>query len=140
MTKYKVSEEVAEEQLEIFMDYYDIDIESIDHKEIQAGLKLSASKAMRAIRKGKLSIELDGDAIKVTQTFRNKEGVDDTIDYAVIAGRHKVAMKDKTDTDNYGKIYALMGSLSGLGEKAIQSLKGADIGLVESLGGLYLQV
>lgn len=140
MPKYKVSEEVAEEQLETFLDFYDIDIASIDHKEVQAGLKLSASKVKRAIRKGKLSVELAGDSIKVIQTFKNTEGTEDTIDYTVIAGRHKVAMKDKSDTDNYGKIYALMGSLSGLGEKAILKLKGADLGLVESLGGLYLQV
>jgi hypothetical protein len=97
---------------------------------------MSKTKILRAIRRGLIEIGTDTDGnIKVTQNI-----AEDKIDYAVIAGKHKVAMKDKSDTDNYGKIYALMGSLSGLGETAIQKLKGVDLGLVESLGGFYLQV
>ena len=131
----KLSEEVARDQFDIFLDYYDIDIDG--HKEdTRAMLMMSVRKIVRAIRRGKLEISLDQEGDVVVQQNLKQ----DKITYAVISGRHKVAMKAKSDTDNYGKLYALMGSLSGLGEKAITDLRGADLGVVECLGAFYLQV
>jgi hypothetical protein len=137
---FKLSEEAAENQFDLFLDFYDIDIPSIGHKDLKAGLETSKLKIIRAIRKGRLEITENDTGVIVVQHITDREGNGDTITYGVVAGKHKVAMKDKADTDNYGKIYALMGSLSGLGETAIQKLQGVDSGIVECLGGFYLQV
>ena len=128
----QLSEESANDQLKIFLDYYDINIELFEGN-IRSGMNMAFAKIINGIRKGKLEITEKDDGISVIQTLRNGE----KITYAEISGRHKISMGDK---EEYGKIYALMGSLSGLGEKAISSFKGADLGLVECLGTLYIQI
>jgi len=49
-------------------------------------------------------------------------------------------MAGKQADDHYGKAYALMGSLSSLGEDAIKQLKSVDLSLAEVLGLIFLSV
>lgn len=133
--KYKLAEKPAKGQLESMLDYYEIDIDEIEDKEVRRAVKSGYNRLIKAIRLGRLEIKIDG-GFKVTQTTRNNE----VIEYREIDGDSKVAMSTKEEKDWYGKSYALMGSLSGVGESGIRKLKGVDLSLAEVLGMIFLQV
>lgn len=130
MADFILSEESAAEQLELFMDYYDVDMNDIPTAQRDA-VDIACRKVSKAIRRGKIEIR-NTDGLQVVQMVKETELV-----YGELTGRAKIAMGDKTD---YGKIYALLGSLSGAGETAIQKLKGADLSIAECIGMLFLQV
>lgn len=130
-----ISREVAEEQLDLFLDYYDLEIDDFANEAMKEQFETSCNKLIKAIMKGHLEVKEDSD-LYVTQILRNGE----SMNYAVVSGKHKIAMKGKKDTDGYGKIYTLIGSITSLGETAISKLKGVDLSIAECLGFLYLQV
>lgn len=136
--EFKLSYEVAEDQLKQLFDYYDLAID--DQLESQKVVLEAASKRLiKAIRRGNLEISMD-DGLTVTQNLVRPPGGVNTIKYRVVDGRSKTAMADKKETDQYGKIYAVMGSLSGIGEAGIKGLTGQDLSIVETLGIVFLQV
>ena len=139
MADYKISEESAKEQFQIFLDYYGLDEDDFDDSDVKAGMSLSRKKLTRAIRKGMLEISNDKKLV-VTQHLKAPKGEISVINYRIVNGTSKISMKSKSSKDTYGKIYALLGSLSDLGDMAIQKLEGADLGVAESLGTLFLQV
>lgn len=135
MAEYKLSEEAAQEQLDSLLDYYEIELEDLPEAQRQA-VKASVRKLVKAIRIGRLEIDFDGNgAVVVRQNIRAGE----PLTYREIDGKAKVAMGNKEANDSYGRAYALMGSLCGLGETAISQLKGPDLSLVETLGVVFLQ-
>ena len=140
MKKTIISEENAREQVQVFLDYYEISLEDIKNTEAKNGLDSTLDKLTKQIMLGKLEVREDGGEIKVTQHLKKPLGESKEIEYHELSGKHKVAMKDKGEKDFYGRIYAMMGSVSGLGETAIVSLKGTDLSVVECLGALYLNV
>ncbi|MCK4499839.1 hypothetical protein KAU11_05035 [Candidatus Babeliales bacterium] len=133
--KNVLSEESAQDQLELFFEYYDMEVEDI-HDDQAKALEMSISRIIKSIRKGKLEFAETDSILKITQHLKNGT----TIVYGEISGKTKLAMKSKLDTDNYGKIYSLCGSLTGIGEAGISKLKGADLSLCECIGALFLQV
>jgi len=134
----KLSRESAEEQFNLFMDYYDIDPEDWADS-LQVPFQTAKNRLIRAITKGNLSIEA-GDPIRIVQILIKPKGDTTELVYSEMSGRAKVAMKGKDETDTFGKIYALVGSLTGLGETAITRLTGADMSIAESIGLLFLQI
>ncbi len=140
MPKYKLSEESAQEQMEIFEDHYDLDLEIINDKSVKSAMKSSKDKIIQAIRLGRVEIKEENNELTIIQTLKNPPGDVTEIVYGEIKGRHKVAMDGKGDDTNYSKIYALLGALSGQGPKAFMSLKGADVSVAECLGALFLQI
>ena len=138
MDKYKLSHETAEQQFNVLADYYEIDGEGATQAQKERADVIKA-KIIKAIRLGRVEISNEG-GIKVKQHLRNPAGEVATIDYAEISGKAKIATGGKTENDHYGRIYALLGSVSGLGETAILSLKGVDLSLAECLGAYFLEV
>ena len=132
---YKISEEAAIEQIDVLFDYYEIDIAGLPKAQKQA-TEAARRKLIKAIRIGRVEVGLDADGIiAVKQNIRNGE----PLIYREIDGKAKVAMSGKDDGDAYGRAYAMMGSLCGLGETAIISLKSHDLSVVECLGMVFLQ-
>jgi hypothetical protein len=129
---YKLSEEAAKDQLDIFYEYYDLDVDDLPAAQNSAA-KQSEKRVIRAIRLCNLEFK-EEDSIKITQHLKSK----DTLEYAELSGQSKIAMGKCADTDQYGKIYALCGSLTGVGAAGIQKLKGADLSLCECMGALFL--
>ena len=135
MTESKVSAEAAREQLDVLYSYYEIDFDDMPEKLGEA-LKATDRKLVKAVQKGRIEIGTDDNGIiKVTQHIRNGE----PLEYREIDGSAKIAMGGKDENDSYGKAYALMGSLCGLGETAITQLKSHDLSVVECLGTVFLQ-
>lgn len=131
----RVSEESAQEQLDSFFQHYDIDIADMPKEQAEA-INGALNRIKRAIRSGK--VEIDGSVIK--QTLINPAGEVSEIIYGELTGQSKMAMDSKKADSQYGRCYALLGSLSKLGEGAIVKLRGADLSIAECIGLLFLQV
>jgi len=132
---YILGKKAAENELEKMLDYYEIDIDEIEDKDLKRAIKQGYDRLIKAVRLGRLEVKLE-DGIKVIQKTRSGT----VIEYEEIDGNAKTAMAGKQEGDYYGKSYALMGSLSKLGESAIKQLKGVDLSLVEVLGMIFLSV
>ncbi len=132
-----LSEESADKQVDMFCEYYDIDRSECAESQAEA-VETSIKKISKAIRRGTVEISLNDDEdIIVTQTIPLKDESETKIVYGALSGKNKKAMSKQED---YGKIYALLGSLSGLGDTAISKLKGAHLSVAECIGMLFLQV
>ena len=133
--EYKISAESAREQLDLMYEYYEIDFNELPEKLGEA-LQATDRKLVKSVRLGRVEISIDEkNVIKVVQNIRDGE----PLVYREIDGMAKVAMGPKTEGDSYGRAYALMGALCGLGETAITQLKGNDLSVVECLGTVFLQ-
>ena len=133
--KYPIGKEAAKNELKKMFDYYELDVDEIEDKDLKRAINQGYDRLIKAVRLGRLEVKLEN-GIKIIQTLRSGT----KIDYREIDGNAKSEMAGKDATDHYGKAYALMGSLSGLGESAIKQLKGVDLSLAEVLGLIFLSV
>lgn len=135
--EFIISEEVAEAQVDLFCNYYDIDLSDSAESQKEA-VETARKKIIRAIRFGEMEISLDDeDDPIIKQMIPIKGGGTTDIEYGVLSGKHKKAM---TKQEEFGKMYSLLGSLSGLGETAISKLKGRHLSTAECIGMFFLQV
>lgn len=131
--KYKISKEVAEEQLNIFLDHYELDIdEDIASETSRDAVKSSVKRIIKGIRSGRVEITND-DGLKIVQIVGEEKLV-----YKPLDGKCKV-LTDKYD-GNYAKIYALAGYLNDLGLEGMKNLKDLNLSIAESIGMLFLQI
>ena len=136
MAEFIISEDSAIEQLDYFLEYYDMDLSALPEEQAIA-VESAKTQIIRAIRIGNLEIS---SGAEIAQRLKNPAGDVKSLTYGELTGNSKLAMKNKAQTDNYGRIYALLGSLSGVGEGGIAKLRGADLSLAESIGILFLQI
>lgn len=132
--KYKLSEDSAKAVLDKLIDYYEIDFDDLPASS-KDGMEAVFKKLVKFIRLGRLEVKIQ-DGIQCIQTLRDGST---TIIYKELNGKAKTAMGTKKETDQNGRIYALLGALSE-GETMITKLKGPDLSLAELLGGLFLLV
>ena len=131
-----MTKENAKNELNKMLDYYEFEISEIEDERAKLAIEQGYNRLIKAVRLGRLEIKIV-DGIKIVQKLKdgNKE-----IEYREIDGIAKMEMAGKKEDDLYGKAYALMGSLSGLGENYIKKLKGVDLSLTEVLGLIFLSV
>jgi hypothetical protein len=139
-SKNRISEDVAADQVDMLLDYYDLTEDDIAEAEKNSGMSDILRKLKSFVRKGRLSIELVADEPKVTMHLKKPQGDIESFPIAIVGGRSKVAMKDKAATDYYGRIYAMMGVLTGFGEDAMREMKGPDLSCLETLGMVFLSL
>lgn len=139
-----ISEESARKQLDVFFDYYEIDPDNIGGGEnTQEIFESTVDRIVDAIRKGRVEIVENENGLIVRQILKHILSGDSkskNIDYKEISGAAKDAMKHKKETDHYGRIHAMLGYLSGIGENSIKSLRGVDMSISECIGVLFLKV
>lgn len=131
---YVISKDAAEKVIKSITKYYEIDIDGMEDKEAKKFVKANYDRLVKSARLGRLKVDFT-DGITVTQILRSGE----ELKYREIDGKAKAATAGKEKDDFYGRIYAIMGSLCGLGENGILKLKGVDISLCEVLGAIFLQ-
>lgn len=134
--KNLISEEVAQDQLSILVDFYDIDVEEDNDDPSK---KAARNRILRAIRQGKLTITPQ-DGLTITQILQNPPGNVSEINYRIIKGADRARMEKIAGDAAYERIYALAGLASGIGAKAIKSLYGADLAIAEALARVFLGV
>lgn len=143
MSDYPISEEVASDQLDLLLDYYDIEMEDfnevkIDGASSKAAIQISVRKLTKAIRKGNLEITFNDGELFVTQKLIGKKYQRSELKYKPLGGSAKMAAS-KYDRDDFsGRMYAILGAMCGEGAPAIISLVGPDLSVAECLGGLFL--
>lgn len=138
MTEYQISEEAAEAQIQKILDFYDLDKDDLVNDEQIKLYEVSVKRLIKPIRRGDLVIS-DEDGLKIVQHLRRSTG-EQSLEYAELSGKNKIAMEKQKDQEIYGKIYSLVASLTNKSNADIASLKGRDISTVECLGMLFLQV
>jgi hypothetical protein len=124
----------AKEILQEWLDYYDIEFDDIVNEQGKEGAETAVNKLKRAIRNGRLEIEEDPEKGLIVIQHTKKT----VIKYGEISGKSK--MEADKHKGNHSRLYAILGSLSGLGVDAIAKLKGKDLGLAECIAVVFLVV
>lgn len=130
-----ISEEVAEEQVLDLLTYYDIDLSKIKDPVKIAFVERVFDQLRDYIRRGQVEIKWDNESrLEVAQHLSGGQEVI----YSEVSAKAKLAMDRAPQEARYARIYAIMGSLSGLGSTAIEKLPARDLAVVEILGSVFL--
>ena len=133
MIENKIPEDAAQKQVDILIDYYELD----DEKEL---IKLVRPDLIKHVMRGRIEISMgDNNRLAVRQTFKFPVGESEGLDYKVINGVSKKQMKASSKSD-HEKMYSLMGSLAGVSGESISRLEGVDLSAMECLANLFLSV
>ena len=135
-----ISEESARAELNKFLEYYGLDIDEVilesDEQSEQRNRKRTIGRIIKAIREERLQVIDEGGVIKLSQKLKNKS----ELVYGELSGRAKVAMKNCGETDYHGRMYALCGALTGIGDAGVHKIKGQDLSLLECIGNIFLAI
>jgi hypothetical protein len=134
--EFPVSEENAEKAVIDLLTFYRVDVDDIEDDKMKKAVESALNKLQAAYRRGQLENSRKDGTFKVIQTTASKT----KIEYDELKGEAKTVMDGFGENANYQKQYALLGSLSGLGAKAIQSLNAVDVSVAECLGLIFLMV
>ena len=135
--EYKLSEEAARAQVLELLEFYGIDVDAITEDERKRATESMLDALVRYFRLGFLEV-VKAPTFKVVQHLQRAPGEVTTIEYTEIQGKHKIVMDSYDAKAFYKRAYALMGSLSGLGDDAMRLLRGVDLQVVEALGIVFL--
>lgn len=131
--EWVIPEDAAEAQIDVLLEYYDVDPEKDIVKEVRPSL-------LRHVMRGRVEIILDSDSdLVVTQHLKFPPSDTKSLTYQVISGKNKKQMKSNAKSD-HEKMYSLMGSLAGGGGEPMSRLKGVDNSAMEALANIFLSV
>lgn len=131
-----VSEESAEAQLLLFVEYYDIDLENIkQNKQSEEVLEANYKSIVKRIRLGVISIEPGEDGAPIVKQ-KMKNG--DLYEYGEPTAESTIAKTKYKDEDN--KMLSVLGSLCGHKMDDMRKLRGADRMAAFRIGSLFLPV
>ncbi len=131
--EWAIPEDAAEAQIDVLLEYYDVDPEKDIVKEVRPTL-------LRHVMRGRVEISLDDEAdLVVIQNLKYPPSDKKSLKYQVISGKNKKQMKSNAKSD-HEKMYSLMGSLSGGGGEPMSRLKGVDNSAMEALANIFLSV
>lgn len=132
--EFILSEESAVAEVVRLLTYYDIDVETISDAESKAAFERSLDALTKYVRTGTVEVTEDADSrLSVVQHLPSGA----TLTYGELGAKHKLAMDRVPREESYKRIYALMGSLCGLGPTAIEKLSAKDLAVVEVLGTVF---
>jgi len=131
-----ISEEIAEEQFETLVDFYNIDLSDLDDGDGEVASNSVKNKFIRALRWGLLEV-IDGEnGVEVKQTLIKEIGGLKELTYTQVNGRARKSLRKITC--NYQKMYTLLGVLSGHGAAVYDKMTGRDLSAAEGLALLFL--
>lgn len=141
MSKFKkkniITRDIAELQVEMFFEFYDLDPEFLP-EEIHPILEGHRLGLIKAVMRGRLSIEESGTGIKVIQIPEREIVGKKRIEYRELDA---VAVKASRRADNMeGQLYALMASLGSVPSDEFDNMHPSDRRVVKDLGNCFLTV
>lgn len=137
---FPISSEIADEQMNVFLNGYEIDLTDIQSDTARDSIESTIKKVKKAIRLGRCEItEADG-TITIKQFVGGSQDEDSMLKWSDKLGPAKIAIGKKGENDAYGKMFAMAGSLTGVGESAISKLRPVDQSLCECIVALFLAV
>lgn len=134
----KISDESADEQIKMLLDYYDVDPSKMP-EDSQKVIETNLTTIKDSIKSGICEIKKNESGDVHIIHYRPGKTPSQIV-YKTLTGRAKIAMGPKKQTDAYGRIYALMGIISGLGEDFITDLPASELKITEAIGLFFLQV
>jgi len=140
MGKYKrenrISRELAQEQLDLLNEYYDVDPEYMTEM-VGNAVKQQSLGILKSIVRGRLSIDATEEGLLITQYLEKPVG---DISEVVYGEMGSIAMKavDRAKT-NVDKIYALVGALTKQPPKLFSDqMSHVDRSTAEDIGNYFL--
>lgn len=133
---FKISEESATAQIVDILSYYDIDPDTLGGIDDKAGLALEAAldTLAKVVREGRLEATRDANG-KLSIKWILSDGKT-TMEIAEVTAHKKMVLDGFKEGQNYGRLYAFMGALCGVGTDGIKRLSPADLSTAECLGTL----
>lgn len=129
-----LSEESAMEQVRMLLGYYDIDVTGIS-PEALTQTERSLDQLRDFIREGRIEVRRDeSERVVVAHTLTS--GAE--LIYGELNAQARLAMDKCPGDARYARVYALMGSLCGLGSTAITQFRPRDLAVVDILGPLFM--
>jgi hypothetical protein len=130
-----MSDEEIKEQIDLLLDFYDLEIQD------ESPLKSLSEKLIGFVRKGRIEIVLTDGKPNIYQHLKlSYKNMTSPLQYGVLRGLNKLSMKDSSANDAYGRIYSLVGSLTGYTSGQIALLEGADHSVMECVGAFFMSV
>jgi len=139
-SSFKLSEESATACVRELLDFYHLNVGDIEDPASKNSFELSLNKLQNAYRRGALENKMEKGSLKIIQHLDHAPGDLKEITYDELQGKYKPAMDAYESKETYKRQFALLGALSGLGQLAIESLRGTDLSIAECLSFFFLMV
>lgn len=131
---YILSTESATAQLMDLLSYYDINLGLVEDEMARKQLERQLDQIVDYIRRGKVEVRRTKDEkIEVVHHTEKKS----ELVYAEVNAAAKQAMDRHPVEARYGRLYAFMGALSGVGHEGIVLLGAKDLAIVDLLGSVF---
>lgn len=145
--EYKLSAENAKEQLDLFFDWYNLDLEEaakeqgkeVDSDEAKAELYKPFYPVIRAIRQGAIEFKVEsskeGETLVAIQRLFRPIGPITELKYGEVTARACSLVKTGNSASEK---YQFLGILCGEGKPVIDKVRGPDVQVLDMLGSLFL--
>jgi hypothetical protein len=127
-----ISEEVAEQEFDRFVELMDLDLECEDEEDAKA-LAKQKSIIIKAIKNGSLCVNDNGEPI-----FTPRRTDTPAITFHEATGASLMAMDRKKKGENVGKLYATMADISKTPAKVYANMKKSDLNVCIAVTTLFL--
>ncbi len=134
--EYKLSEEAAQDQVDIIFGYYGFDLDDLEG-DAKKAIQQAVRKILKGVRLGHIEISNDDD-LKIVQHLQRPPGDIRELVYGPVNGKSKLSMKE--NVSNHERCYQFIGCITKIGAKAISNLSIIDLKYCENLGALFLSV
>ena len=125
MPEDKISEQVAEDQFESFLDYFDIDFNDIEIEDGAEAARTMKNTLIRAIRRGALEITTE-DGLSIRQILTHPIGDIQAIIYTDKVARARLAMDHESPKKTQAKMYAFMAALTDIPPSQLMKMEGKE--------------
>ena len=139
MSEKKISDEVAEEQFESFLDYYRINFNDIEIEDGAEAARTMKNALVRAIQEGLLEVTA-GDDLVIKQNLIKPIGEIDSITYTDKVAKARLAMDHESPKKTQARMLAFMAALSGVPVSVLLQLKGADYTIFGRIMAIFSMV
>ena len=139
MSEIKISEEVAEEQFDSFLDYFDIDFNDIEVEDGAEAARTMKNTLIRAIRRGALEINVEGE-FSIKQKLTHPIGEIDFITYTDKVARARLAMDHESPKRTQARMFAFMAALSETPVSQLIKMEGKDLSVFGRLTVIFSMV
>jgi len=130
----RVANEVAEAEFQRFAETMDLEVDPAEmNEEDRKGFELQKRRMIKAIEAGSLAINDAGEPV-----FSPTRSDCGPITFSEPTGAAFMAMDQKKKTEDVGKMYAIMASISGQPAGTFAKMKNADLKVCMAVVTLFL--
>jgi hypothetical protein len=136
-TTRKISKEVAEQQIESWLEYFGLDFNDIVIEDGKEAAETLMNTLVRAIMRGELEINVE-DELRVTQHLKFPTENSEDITYLDKVAKARIAMGDSKNSNQ--RMYSFMAALAGVPHTDLMKLKGPDSTVFNRLATVFSMV